>query len=325
MRMENKVSIIVPVYNVERYIENCVRSLLNQDYRNIEVILVDDGSPDGCGAIIDQLNIEDNRIIVVHQNNKGVSSARNAGLSIATGYYVTFVDGDDWVESNYVSYFVKLMKESGCNIAMNKNNYSDVRAISNDNQYVVSSDKVTEWIYLGDIFVAVWNKMYKKSIIEKYNIRFNEDIWYGEGMLFNVEILQYVNEVIIGEKSVYHQTFNPDSAMRKFNLKSNFCGIKSLELQKLAWKKHNKDVERAWKYHRYCFNRSIIDGLIRSNMVSENRKLYSNCVSNIRKDIMIPLRIERSVKQKIIWCGYVISPRFMAIRSAIKFKHAARL
>lgn len=98
--MQKLVSIIVPVYNVEKYIDKCVRSLLKQDYGNIEVILVDDGSPDKSGYIIDRLKEEDNRIVVIHQENHGVSSARNAGMAVASGEYITFVDGDDWVDQD---------------------------------------------------------------------------------------------------------------------------------------------------------------------------------------------------------------------------------
>lgn len=128
----------------------------------------------------------------------------------------------------------------------------------------------------------------------------------------------------VGESAVYHQTFNPDSAMRKFNLKSNLCGIKSLELQKEAWIKKNIDIEKAWEYHRYCFNRSIIDGLVRSNMILEYKETYKECVSNLRKNIFLPLKMEKSLKKKIMWCCYFISPRLMAIRKAIGFKKAAK-
>ncbi len=121
--MQKLVSIIVPVYNVEKYIDKCVRSLLKQDYGNIEVILVDDGSPDKSGYIIDRLKEEDNRIVVIHQENHGVSSARNAGMAVASGEYITFVDGDDWVDANYVTYFVDLLEKSSCDVVMNKNNY----------------------------------------------------------------------------------------------------------------------------------------------------------------------------------------------------------
>lgn len=323
---KKKVSVIVPAYNVDKYIEKCTRSILAQDYKELEIILVDDGSPDNSGAIIDKLKTEDNRIITVHQKNSGVSCARNTGLAVATGEYVTFIDGDDWVESNYISYFVKLMEESECDVVMNKNNFTERnKNFSSNDRSVVNSEKAMEWIYMGDIFVAVWNKMYKKKILDENNIVFNTDIWYGEGMLFNIEVLQYVDKVSIGEKSVYHQTFNPDSAMRKFNLESNLCGIKSLELQKKLWIKSNSNLEIAWAYHRYCFNRSIIDGLVRSDMVADNREVYEECVMNLRKNIKLPLRVEKINKKKLAWLGYYISPYMMAIRGRIKFKNAAKL
>lgn len=322
--MNELVSIIVPVYNVEKYIDKCVRSLMNQDYHNIEIILVDDGSPDKSGMIIDELKIEDHRIVVVHQKNQGVSSARNAGLSFATGEYITFVDGDDWVDSNYVTYFINLQKKTGCDVVMNKNNYSGNERKSSDNFSVISAEKAIEWIYLGNLFVAVWNKMYKRSVLERCSVKFNKEIWYGEGMLFNVEILQHVTKVAVGEKLVYHQTFNPDSAMRKFNMESNLCGIKSLELQKELWVKVNRDIENAWEYHRYCFNRSIIDGLVRANMIAEYKEIYKTCILNLRKNIFLPLKTENSIKRKIMWCGYFISPRIMAIGKTLKFKQASK-
>lgn len=323
--MNIKVSVIVPIYNVEKHISKTVKSLINQDYNNIEIILVDDGSPDKSGEIIDNFALKDNRIVVIHKENGGVSSARNAGLKVATGEYVTFVDGDDWVDKDYITYFVNLLEVSRCDIAMNKSNYTETNNLSSDEYSIVKAEKAIEWIYLGDIFVAVWNKMYRKKLFDDNKIFFNNDIWYGEGMLFNIECLQYTESVVVGGKSVYHQTFNPDSAMRKFNLESNFCGIRSLELQKRLWIKQNERIENAWKYHRYCFNRSIIDGLVRSDMLEENKATYKECVKGLRKDIMIAFINENNYKKKIAWCGYFIAPFLMASRSAIKFRKHANL
>ena len=90
------------------------------------------------------------------------------------------------------------------------------------------------------------------------------------------------------------------------------------------WIKKNIDIEKAWEYHRCCFNRSIIDGLVRSNMILEYNETYKECVSNLRKNIFLPLKMEKSIKKKIMWCCYFISPRLMAIRKAIGFKKAAK-
>lgn len=158
--MEKVVSVIIPVYNVEEFIFKTVKSVMDQDYKNIEIILVDDGSPDNSAKIIDELAKKDDRIIYVHKDNGGVSSARNVGLRMASGEYVTFIDGDDWVEPNYISYLLNLVESNKCQIGMNKNNYSDYNMNSSEKEYVVSAEKAIEWIYLGDIFVAVWNKIY---------------------------------------------------------------------------------------------------------------------------------------------------------------------
>ena len=139
-------------------------------------------------------------------------------------------------------------------------------------------------------------------------------------MLFNIEYLQNVEKVAVGEKTVYHQTFNPDSAMRSFNLSSNYCGIRSLEIQKEIWKKKTKKIERAWEYHYYRFNRTIIDGLVRSNLIGDNKSVFNNCVYNIRKNIWIALSNEKKPKKILSWILYCLMPLKMAKRSAKKFK-----
>ena len=320
MREEDKVSIIVPIYKVERYIKKCVTSLLNQDYTNIEIILVDDGSPDNSAEIIDHLSLNDKRIRVIHKENSGVSSARNAGINAATGAYIMFVDGDDWVEPNYVSYFLNLVKDNECPVGMNINNFYADSGQTKDKTYTISAEKAIEWIYMGQLFVAVWNKIYSAKLLRENGVHFNNEIWYGEGMLFNIEVLQFCTKVAIGEKCVYHQIANPDSAMRSFNLESNFCGIYSLELQKEKWKKVNRRIENAWKYHRYSFNRSIIDGLVRSEIMGDNKAVFEECRRNLRREIMIPITANISIKRKLSWIAYAVFPYLFAIRSARKFR-----
>ena len=124
--MIDLISVIVPVYNVEPYLRKCVDSILAQSYSNLEVILVDDGSPDGCGAICDEYAAKDARVRVIHKPNGGISDARNAGLDIMTGDYVTFVDSDDWIDEQHLSSLYALVK-GGADIAV-----SDVRRILTD-------------------------------------------------------------------------------------------------------------------------------------------------------------------------------------------------
>ena len=114
------VTIIVGIYNGERYLAECIDSILKQDYTNIEIILVDDGSPDDCGKIVDEYAAKDNRINVIHQENAGVSISRNNALNVAKGEYICIIDQDDCISSDYVSYFYNLIKENNAEIALTR-------------------------------------------------------------------------------------------------------------------------------------------------------------------------------------------------------------
>lgn len=316
------VSVIVPVYKVEGFIRRTISSILKQDYLNLEVILVDDGSPDGCPAILDEFAASDGRIKVIHQENNGVALARNAGLAASNGDYIMFVDGDDWVEKDYVSYFLSLFEESRCDVAVNLsiiggNDKSEAGSCT------VCAEKAIEWIYMSLLHEAVWNKMYRAVTIKDHGLRFDPEIWYGEGMLFNIELLQYVDEVVVGCKPVYHQVFNPDSAMRSFNLESNMCGLRSLDIQKSKWVKISHEIDAAWTYHRYCFNRSIAGGLVRAGIVDRHRELYNECVNNLRKQLFVPMRANISLNAKIKWVFWIIAPGLTARIAAMRFKRRA--
>ena len=235
--LKSKVSIIVPVYNVEEYLEKCLLSICNQTYINLEIIIVDDGTKDSSGEIADKISAKDDRVIVVHKANGGVSSARNVGIKKATGDYIVFVDSDDYLEKDYVEYYVSIIEETNADVICGLNHFSVWNPkVNNDNSFY-SLDNISAMvdIYTEKINVAVWNKMYSRDLIIRENIIFDENIWYGEGMLFNIELLQKAKNIVVANKKVYHQTFNPHSAMRDFNLNSNLCGLKSLDIQKSKW------------------------------------------------------------------------------------------
>lgn len=318
--MNDKVSIIVPVFNVGKYLKQGIISLINQSYSNIEIILVDNGSTDESAKIIKSMAKKDRRIISIYEKNKGVSFARNAGLKVATGEYIMFVDGDDWVDSDYVSYFVDMIHKFDGKVAMNLSVYS----IGKDNltykkPIAVPAEKAIEWIYSGKINVAVWNKIYKRSVLNE--LKFSNDIWFGEGMLFNIECLQRLDKVVIGSKKVYHQVFNPQSAMRNFNLLSNYCGISSLWLQRAKIKNMTPEIEKQWQYHLYRFNRSIIDGLVREKMEKEQKLIIKECIRNIRSNIWLAVKYEPRIIQKFVWLAYFICP--LTISKVIARRHVA--
>lgn len=315
----HKVTVIVPIYNVEQYLDRLISSIMHQTYSNIQIILVDDGSPDNSPAIVDRYANIDERILAIHKKNGGVSSARNAGLELADGDYVMFIDGDDYVDEDYVEYFVDLVTTNHAEVGYGKYFRTIGYDMSGEAIQIIDSDKAMEWIYDGVIGVAVWNKIYDMSIIRRNQICFNEGVWYGEGMLFNIEILQYTDMIVVGEKAVYHQSFNPDSAVNSFKLNSNYCGISSMWLQRAIWKDASKNVYNAWRFHKYRYNMTILEGMVRTNNL--DRDVYRECVSNIRRGILIPLRYHKGKKIKLKCLAYSVAPYFMANRDAKKYEN----
>lgn len=202
--MENKklVSIIVPVYKVEKFIHKCVNSILNQTYKKIEIILVDDGSPDNCGKICDEYAKKDNRIRVIHQENGGLSSARNTGLSVAKGEYVLFVDSDDWISMNAVEDLVKTMSENGCDMVIFEyiNVFPDGRM---ERKKPVCEKQVLEVeeairLLLKDTQITnhAWRKFYKRSLL-KENLfpvgKSYEDIFVAADLIMKCKKIVYLN------------------------------------------------------------------------------------------------------------------------------------
>lgn len=163
------ISVIVPVYKVEKYLDRCIASIVNQTYKNLEIILVDDGSPDSCPTFCDGWAEKDNRIKVVHKENGGLSDARNVGIRIATGEYISFVDSDDWIEKNFILYLFRIIKEQNCEVVgcnyRRGENFSPI----DDNDYCIELfDTVSAMSALIDNHIeqVVWNKLYRRSVID---------------------------------------------------------------------------------------------------------------------------------------------------------------
>ena len=199
---EYKISVIVPIYKVEKYLNKCIDSIINQTYKNLEIILVDDGSPDDCGKICDEYAKKDSRIKVIHKENSGVSSARNTGLDVVTGDYIGFIDSDDWINVDmYESMMKYLILENAdvvrCGICVHENgkifnekDYDFDYCIEKDNDIIIK-----EFLDGGILQGAVWNKLYKKSIID--GIYFDEKFHRNEDSLFIYNVLKKTKNLII--------------------------------------------------------------------------------------------------------------------------------
>lgn len=208
--MHPKVSVIIPIYDVEKYLQRCIDSLFNQTLRDIEIILVDDGSPDNCGLICDENAQKDERIKVIHKKNGGVSEARNFGIDEARGEYLLFIDPDDWceytmIEELFNSISAKLVDIAVCGYSIDytNNNFSIKKPLVKK----IFKKDIAEAIYLLDIegmLNVLWNKLYKRDIIKKHNLYFVNDFAPGQDMLFNSEYFKYIQSISFISNELYH-------------------------------------------------------------------------------------------------------------------------
>ena len=231
------VSVVLPIYNVEKYLNRCIKSVINQSYKNLEIILVDDGSPDKCGKICDEYATKDSRIVVIHKKNGGLSDARNAGLDIMHGTYVAFVDSDDWIEPDMYQKLYENIRHFNADMAFggveevifDQDGNVKLNRVLNYGENSFAEDKIAAMKRYFHGTWAAWDKLYKASLYE--NIRFpvgeiNEDEAIAIHLLGECERVSYKNEVF------YHYIKTESSGsitMSGFSKKT------------LAWQKHCAD------------------------------------------------------------------------------------
>lgn len=182
------ISVIVPVYNVEKYLNKCVESIVNQTYKNLEIILVDDGSTDSSGTICDQWAKKDNRIRIIHKENGGLSDARNKGLSVANGDYIGFVDSDDWIDLDFYKTLIINCKRYNADLAACKviKEFDDHEEtfICDCTKELFSPEEAIETLLNGKVFLAVvWNKLYKRTLFT--------DVEFPVGKIHEDEFITY--------------------------------------------------------------------------------------------------------------------------------------
>ena len=215
-----KISIIIPVYNVEKYLKRCIESVLNQTYHDFELILINDGSKDNSGYICDEYARCDERIKVVHQENKGVSVARNKGIELATGEYIMFIDSDDFIELNTLQILVQILDKEKYDLVVYGyimefiyNNYKKINISPNNKVYDDVKLYLKEFSYYrsNGIFGYVFNKLYNTKIIKENKILFSENISFAEDVYFNFDILPFCNNIKVINNNLYHymhQSYN---------------------------------------------------------------------------------------------------------------------
>ena len=209
--MSPKISIIVPIYNAQKTIERCIDSILNQDFSDFELILIDDGSKDNSGKICDTYAGKDQRVRVIHKENSGVSASRNLALREAKGEYLQFLDADDWITPNATRLLVESMETNDCDMVI-----ADFYRVigerlshkgSIDEDGVLSREEFANNMMENpaDFYYGVlWNKLYKRSIIEKYQLCMNPKISWCEDFMFNLEYIRHCENIFVLQVPIYY-------------------------------------------------------------------------------------------------------------------------
>ncbi len=227
----NKISIIIPVYNVYDYLDRCMETIINQTYKNIEIILINDGSTDNSLELCNKYKKLDKRVVVLDKCNGGVSSARNSGLDIATGDYIGFIDPDDWIELDMYESMYNEIINNECDVVMcsyireYKHNSTNIDLKLDEGIY--TRDKIVDYIIANmissssinglstEIMGSVWKLLIKRELIDKGNILFDESIHLAEDLIFSINLFLNANKVYIQKKYSYHYFDRDGSAVNK--------------------------------------------------------------------------------------------------------------
>ncbi len=338
------VSIIVPIYNVEKYLNRCVDSLLGQSLNNIEIILVDDGSTDESGKIADKYLELDSRVKVIHKENGGLSSARNAGMDIATGEYVGFVDSDDWVRNDmYEKLYTSAVKyQSDMVMTGFYREYESGTVVENplilsdkyyENEEVI--DKILIPMIGADsnarddieIDMCVWRNIYRSDLLKENNIQFiSERLYISEDIVFHLEVFRYVKSVSVVKDFLYYYTVNVQSLTQvykadRFNKECILFEYVRDRLYSLGL--YEKSIERFKRAFigraRVCIIKEARDNFEASILkrISNIRKITKNeILSDCLKDY--PIR-NYLLKQKVV--AYCMKYHFAVLLFICAVKH----
>lgn len=302
-----KVSIIIPIYNVERYLDKCVQSAINQTLQNIEIILVDDESPDGCPQMCDEYARKDARIKVVHKKNGGLGFARNSGIEVATGEYITFLDSDDFVDLNTYEHLYNIAKAKSLDAI-----YYKFKRFTDENEVQPGIATTDIKKYKGDdikelmldiiaseptakidhkIQCSSCTAMYRMDIIKENNVRFHsERELISEDMIFNLDFLKHSSCVAFNSGEYYHYRVNPaslTSTVRTDRIEKNYILYTYIKEHLKFW---GIDEVQGKERNARLFignSRSSITHYLQSNVTFEKKRewLKEECKRTIWKEL----------------------------------------
>lgn len=277
-----KVSVIVPVYNVEKYLNKCLDSLINQTFNDFEIIIINDGSPDDSKQIIEKYKSKYNDFIkVINQSNQGLSASRNNGLKMASGAYIMFADSDDYLELNMLERMYSKITSEQADVVICGNN------VVNENYQIISSTfpnnyestDLTTQIILGNL--SAWNKIIKKDLLDDSSLLFRSNVWY-EDIDFSFKLLLKSQKTCILNENLYNYSLRDGSIMNSKNLVKNLDLIKAFDeiinysKNVNLYDKYYKEIEFLVINHLYIS--CIVRILTNNNSTNSEKKVLLNTV-----------------------------------------------
>ena len=264
--MNPRISVIVPVYNVEKYLCRCIDCILAQTFTDFELLLIDDGSKDKSGEICDEYAAQDSRIRVFHKQNGGASSARNVGLNHAIGEYICFCDADDWVEQTWLLSFSERMDDNDMLIS-SFNVYENEKKVESKT-FDSSNDKkrIIKELEHENVSGYLWCKCFRKSIIDRYNVRFNEAYTIWEDMDFIYRYWCYSYKImLIGNVCTYN--YNMPNFQEKYGSISSFnCCFDLMKSIYIIFKEKNFIYKKYFNIAKYCIKQSFKEGSLNATL-----------------------------------------------------------
>lgn len=309
------VSVIVPIHNIENFLPGCIDSIIAQTHKYIEIILVDDGSPDNSGKIADKYAQKDKRIKVIHKKNAGVSAARNTGIEKSSGKYLCFVDGDDLITPDHVEYLLKLATKTGADISTTDDMAMDVikpkKQTIPDKIHKYSSEKATTEILLYHIWLASYMKLFRKNFLDQHNLRFNPDFRMGEGFIFTTSACQKANYVAVGHRKIYYYRHdNSNSVCTTSDVNTWKNGIAAIYHIRKILNPKTAALKTAWHFASLRTHADALNTITKS--CAKNRPPeYKKYINYLRKNISHIFKVPVSSKEKIRIILMAISPKLV--------------
>ncbi|BFN32690.1 glycosyltransferase [Vibrio harveyi] len=311
-RVDVLVSVIVPAYNVERYISKCIDSILTQSYNNIELIVVNDGSSDNTANIIEECISGDERASVLHIKNGGVSNARNVGITASSGKYIVFVDGDDYIASDCIEYMLTIVGFGEGDFGLSKCCYvkKSEQQTQQELKESLSSEEAIALLLSPEVVVGCWNKIYKRDLLIDNELWFSKSLFYGEGLTFIIEVADKANNIFLGNRKVYHyRKNNEDSATTKFDIEKIYNGEKALLAIENKLDTNSKLVGTMFKYHLSLYRLAALVKLRSNGLRNEYQSSYNFWLKYVRGNAFTFVLFNKlSLYRKLLLIGGAVSP-----------------